>query len=139
MIQDRARVVIIGGGIAGASIAYHLAELGWRDIVVVDQAELVSGTTSHAPGLVGQLRSTASLTRMLMHSVALYRGLAADGAQAYAEVGSLRLASSRERLDELRLQAVFAKSVGLPALLIGPSEAARLFPPMSVASVHGAL
>ena len=74
-MTDRAQVVIIGGGIAGASIAYHLSLLGVSDVLVLEQAALVSGTTSHAPGLVGQLRSSVSLTKMLMHSVALYREL----------------------------------------------------------------
>jgi 4-methylaminobutanoate oxidase (formaldehyde-forming) len=70
-MHTRARAVIIGSGIAGSSIAYHLAELGWFDVVVVEQGPLISGTTSHAPGLVGQLRSSVSLTRMLMYSVSL--------------------------------------------------------------------
>src|SRR5262245_41218411 len=73
MVQDRANAVIIGAGIAGASIAYHLAKLGRRDIVVVEQGELISGTTSHAPGLVGQLRSSVSLMTMLVYSVSLPR------------------------------------------------------------------
>ncbi|HCF86144.1 MAG TPA: hypothetical protein DEV72_13195, partial [Ktedonobacter sp.] len=63
-MQDQARVVIIGSGIAGSSIAYHLTELGWRDIVILEQGPLIGGTTSHAPGLVGQLRSSVSLTKM---------------------------------------------------------------------------
>ena len=77
-MHSHARVVIIGSGIAGSSIAYHLSKLGWRDIVVLEQGELISGTTSHAPGLVGQLRSSVSLTKMLMHSVDLYRQLRVD-------------------------------------------------------------
>ena len=72
-MQDQARVVIIGSGIAGSSIAYHLTERGWRDIVVLEQGAVDGGTTSHAPGLVGQLRSTVSLTKMLVYSVALYK------------------------------------------------------------------
>ena len=70
-MHDQARVVIIGSGIAGSSIAYHLTERGWRDIVVLEQGPLISGTTSHAPGLVGQLRSSISLTKMLVYSIAL--------------------------------------------------------------------
>src|SRR5436305_11906526 len=108
-MQDFARVVIIGSGIAGSSIAYHLTQLGWRDIVVLEQGPLIGGTTSHAPGLVGQLRSSVSLTKMLMYSVELYKTLRADGKTGYSEVGSLRLASSRERMEELKRQAGFAK------------------------------
>src|SRR5260370_42122665 len=78
-MHEQARVVIIGSGIAGSSIAYHLTERGWRDIVVLEQGSLIGGTTSHAPGLVGQLRSSVSLTKMLVYSVALYKKLAVDG------------------------------------------------------------
>src|SRR5258707_14343222 len=98
-MQSHARVVIIGSGIAGSSIAYHLSELGWRDIVVLEQGELISGTTSHARGLVWQLRSSVSLTKMLMHSVDLYKRLSVDGQPGYSEVGSLRVASSKERME----------------------------------------
>ncbi|HXD64272.1 MAG TPA: FAD-dependent oxidoreductase, partial [Solirubrobacteraceae bacterium] len=72
-VPDRARVVIIGGGVGGASIAYHLTQLGERDVVLVDRNELTSGSTFHSAGLVGQLRGSVSLTRMMMDSVALYR------------------------------------------------------------------
>ena len=134
-----ARVVIIGGGIAGSSIAYHLTQLGWRDVIVLEQGELGSGTTSHAPGLVGQLRSSVSLTKMLVYSVALYKELQVDGELGYSGVGSLRLASSQERLEELQRQAAFARSVGLAAELISPREAQNMFPLMSVDGVVGAL
>ena len=73
---EHARAVIIGGGVGGTSIAYHLAELGWTDIVLVDRAELTSGSTFHSAGLVGQLRSSVTLTRMMMYGVDLYRRLA---------------------------------------------------------------
>jgi glycine cleavage system aminomethyltransferase T/glycine/D-amino acid oxidase-like deaminating enzyme len=138
-MHTHARVVIIGSGIAGSSIAYHLTELGWRDIVVVEQGALISGTTSHAPGLVGQLRSSVSLTKMLMHSVSLYKQLHVDGQAGYDEVGSLRIASSKERMQELKRQAGFAKGVGLDVELITAQEAQRLFPMMSTDGVEGAL
>ncbi|HLH63479.1 MAG TPA: FAD-dependent oxidoreductase [Ktedonobacteraceae bacterium] len=138
-MHDQARVVIIGSGIAGSSIAYHLTELGWRDIVVLEQGSLSGGTTSHAPGLVGQLRSSVSLTKMLVYSVSLYKRLAVDGNPGYFEVGSLRLASSKGRMEELQRQAGFAKGVGLAAELISPGEAKRLFPLMSLEGVEGAL
>jgi len=139
MHHTSARVVIIGSGIAGSSIAYHLTRLGWRDIVILEQGELISGTTSHAPGLVGQLRSSVSLTKMLMYSAELYQKLQVDGQPGYFGVGSLRLASSRERLVELQRQAGFARSVGLNAELLTPGEARALFPLMSMDGVEGAL
>ncbi len=138
-MQDSARVVIIGSGIAGSSIAYHLTERGWRDIVVLEQGPLISGTTSHAPGLVGQLRSSVSLTKMLVYSVALYKQLSVDGKPGYFDVGSLRLASSKERMEELKRQVGFACGVGLEAELLSASEAQRLFPMMSLDGVEGAL
>ena len=138
-MQDQARAVIIGSGIAGSSIAYHLTELGWRDIVVLEQGPLSGGTTAHAPGLAGQLRSTVSLTKMLMYSIELYKKLQVDGKAGYFEVGSLRLASSKERMEELKRQAGFAKGVGLEVELISAREAQRLFPMMSLAGVEGAL
>src|SRR2546421_9157299 len=85
-MHDQARVVIIGSGIAGSSIAYHLTERGWRDIVVLEQGSLFSGTTSHAPGLVGQLRSSISLTKMLVYSISLYKELQADGNPGYLKL-----------------------------------------------------
>ena len=138
-MQEAARVVIIGSGIAGSSIAYHLTKLGWRDIVVLEQGPLINGTTSHAPGLVGQLRSSVSLTKMLMYSVELYKTLSVKGQPGYFEVGSLRLASSKERMAELRRQAGFAKGVGLEVELLSASKAQRMFPLMSLEGVEGAL
>jgi glycine/D-amino acid oxidase-like deaminating enzyme len=104
---EHARAVIIGGGVGGTSVAYHLAEAGWSDIVLVERAELTSGSTFHSAGLVGQLRSSVSLTRMMMYGVELYRGLAKSTGvdPSWHEVGSLRLASSAERMEELRRQA----------------------------------
>lgn len=138
-MQDQARVVIIGSGIAGSSIAYHLTRLGWRDIVVLEQGALISGTTSHAPGLVGQLRSSVSLTKMLMYSVSLYRQLQVEQRPGFDEVGSLRVASSKERMEELKRQAGFARGVGLEAALINPQECRELFPLMSMDAIEGAL
>jgi 4-methylaminobutanoate oxidase (formaldehyde-forming) len=139
--MQHARAVIIGGGVGGTSIAYHLAELGWRDIVLVDRAELTSGSTFHSAGLVGQLRSSVTLTRMMMYGSDLYRRLATETGvdPSWHEVGSLRMASSAERLEELRRQAGWAKTFGLPLELIGPGEARALFPLMSTDGVLGAV
>ncbi len=138
-MHTSARVVIIGSGIAGSSLAYHLTRLGWHDVVVLEQGALISGTTSHAPGLVGQLRSSVSLTKMLMYSVELYKELRVDGQAGYFGVGSLRLASSPERLEELKRQAGFARSVGLAVELPDPLEAQEMFPLVSLDGVTGAL
>ena len=139
-MHDQARVVIIGSGIAGSSIAYHLTERGWRDIVVLEKGALIGGTSSHAPGLVGQLRSSVSLTKMLVYSVALYKTLRGrDKSSPYTGSGSLRLASSKERMEELRRQVGFSKSVGLEAELISAEEARRMFPLMNLKGVEGAL
>ena len=139
-MRDRARAVVIGGGVGGCSILYWLARLGWDDVVLVERAELTSGSTFHSAGLVGQLRSTLALTKMMMESVDLYRSLEADvGLETgWHEVGSLRLASSPERMEEIARQAGWAKTFGLPLELISPVEAQTLFPPMTTEGVHGA-
>ena len=139
--MEHARAVIIGGGVGGTSIAYHLAERGWTDIVLVDRAELTSGSTFHSAGLVGQLRSSVTLTRMMMYGSQLYRRLAAETGTdpSWHEVGSLRLASSPERYEELRRQAGWAKTFGLPLELIGPEDARALFPLRSTEGVLGAV
>ena len=138
---EHARAVVIGGGVGGTSIAYHLTELGWTDVVLVDRAELTSGSTFHSAGLVGQLRSSVTLTRMMMDGAALYRRLAAETGvdPSWHEVGSLRLASSPERFEELRRQAGWARTFGLPLELISTAEARDLFPLMSTDGVLGAV
>ncbi|MCX6525274.1 MAG: FAD-dependent oxidoreductase, partial [Actinobacteria bacterium] len=115
-MRTEARAVIIGGGVAGASIAYHLTLLGWTDIVLVDRDQLTSGSTFHSAGLVGQLRNTVTLTKMMMYGAELYRRLGDETGQdlGWHEVGSRRLASTPERLEELRRQAGWAKTFGLP-------------------------
>jgi heterotetrameric sarcosine oxidase gamma subunit len=140
-MADHARAVIIGGGVGGTSIAYHLAERGWTDIVLVDRAELTSGSTFHSAGLVGQLRGSVTLTTMMMYGVELYRRLAAETGvdPSWHEVGSLRLASSRARYEELQRQAGWARTFGLPLELISADEARDRFPLMSTDGVLGAV
>jgi glycine cleavage system aminomethyltransferase T/glycine/D-amino acid oxidase-like deaminating enzyme len=139
-VKARASAVVVGGGVGGCSILYWLARLGWDDLVLVERADLTSGSTFHSAGLVGQLRGSLSLTRMMMSSVDLYRTLGDEvGLETgWREVGSLRLGSSEERMEELRRQAGWAKTFGLPLELISADEAQRLFPPMSVDGVLGA-
>jgi len=138
---DHARAVIIGGGVGGTSIAYHLAELGWTDIVLVDRAELTSGSTFHSAGLVGQLRSSVTLTKMMMYGADLYRRLRDETGvdPSWHEVGSLRLASSKARFEELQRQVGWARTFGLPLELISAAEARDRFPLMSTDGVLGAV
>jgi 4-methylaminobutanoate oxidase (formaldehyde-forming) len=133
--------VVIGGGIVGCSVAYHLARLGWRDTVLVERGRLTCGSTFHAAGLVGQLRSNANITRMLTESVALYRRLEAETGQAtgWKMTGSLRLACTPERMIELRRLATTARSFGLEMHVIGRDEALRRWPAMRADDVQGAV
>ena len=139
-MRDQARAVVIGGGVGGCSVLYWLTRLGWDDVVLVERAELTSGSTFHSAGLVGQLRSSLALTRMMMESVDLYRSLEAEvGLETgWHEVGSLRLASSTERMEEIARQAGWAKTFGLPLELVSADEAQQLFPPMITDGVLGA-
>ncbi len=134
------RAVVIGGGVAGASIAYHLTELGWSDVLLVDRSDLTSGSTFHSAGLVGQLRSSVTLTRMMMYGVELYRRLAAETGvdPSWHEVGSLRLASSRERIEELQRLAGWGRTFGLPLEIVSTAEALELWPLFDPAGVLGA-
>src|SRR6266542_7071959 len=139
-MRTSTRAVVIGGGVGGCAVLYWLTRLGWSDVVLVERADLTSGSTFHSAGLVGQLRGSLSLTRMMMASVDLYRRLGAEvGLETgWHEVGSLRLASAEERMEELARQAGWAKTFGLPLDLISAAEAQRLFPPMSMEGVLGA-
>src|SRR5436190_1192090 len=140
-MRTEARAVVIGGGVGGCSILYHLAKMGWSDVVLVEQYGLTHGSTWHSAGLVGQLRSTVSLTKMMQYSVDLYADLKDETGKdpGWHELGGLRLASSRARMEELQRQAGWAKSFGLPVELISASEAQELFPLMSTDGVEGAL
>src|SRR6187397_302084 len=139
LVRSSARAVVIGGGVGGCSILYWLARLGWDDAVLVERADLTSGSTFHSAGLVGQLRSSVSLTKMMMYSVELYRKLGGgEFDPGWTECGGIRLASSRERWEETRRQAGWAKTFGLPLELISAAEAAEKFPLMVTEGVLGA-
>ena len=139
-LPGRARIAVIGGGVGGASIAYHLAEAGETDVVVLERAELTSGSTFHSAGLVGQLRGSVTLTALMMDSAALYRRLAEDPDTdpGWVECGGIRLASSPQRLEELERQVGWAETFGLPLHGISAEEARDLFPLMSTEGVLGA-
>lgn len=135
-----ARVVIIGGGIIGCSTAYHLGKLGWKDTVLIERHKLTSGTTFHAAGLVGQLRSNANITQLLGYSVELYKKLEAETglATGWKMNGGLRLACNEARWTEVKRQATTARSFGLDMQLLTPKEAQELWPLMNVDDVIGA-
>ncbi len=137
---DQARAVVIGGGIVGCSTAYHLAKLGWKDTLIIERHKLTSGSTHHAAGLVGQLRTSANITQLLAHSVALYQSLEAETglASGWKMNGGLRLACNPARWIELKRQATSAHSFGLPMHLLSAREAQALWPLMQVSDVVGA-
>jgi 4-methylaminobutanoate oxidase (formaldehyde-forming) len=139
-LPGAARAVIIGGGIVGCSTAYHLAHLGWTDTVVLERGQLTCGSTFHAAGLVGQLRSSANVTQLLGYSVDLYRRLEAETGQAtgWRMNGGLRLACNAERWEEVKRQATTATSFGLAMHLLSPAEALEIWPLMEVDDVVGA-
>jgi glycine cleavage system T protein len=139
-LPSHAQVVIIGGGVGGCSIAYHLTLMGWKDVVVLERHELTAGSTWHSAGLVGQLRSDANLTRMMYYSTDLYRRLKDETGHdpAWREVGGLRLASSPERMEDLKRLVGMARSFGMPMELLSPKEAQDMFPIMSIDGVVGA-
>ncbi len=121
----QARVVIIGGGIVGCSTAYHLARLGWSDVVLLERRQLTCGTTWHAAGLVGQLRATYNMTRLAQYSAELFRGLEAEtgSATGFRQTGSLAVAADEERFEELKRGVSMAHSFGLAAEVLSPAEA----------------
>ncbi|WP_327090477.1 FAD-dependent oxidoreductase [Nonomuraea sp. NBC_01738] len=138
-LPSRAQVVIIGGGIVGASVAYHLAELGWTDVVVLEQGQLSCGTTWHAAGLVGQLRSTESMTKLIQYSTDLYARLEAETGfgTGWKQCGSVSVARTPERMTQLRRTAAQARNYGVTAEIITARQAQDLWPVMQVDDVVG--
>lgn len=139
-LPNTAKAVIIGGGIIGCSTAYHLAKLGWTDTVLLERKKLTSGTTFHAAGLVGQLRSNANITQLLGYSVDLYNKIEEETGlgTGWKMNGGLRLACNEERWTEVKRQATTAHSFGLDMQLLTPKEAQELWPLMDIGDVIGA-
>jgi glycine cleavage system aminomethyltransferase T/glycine/D-amino acid oxidase-like deaminating enzyme len=140
-LPKRARVVIVGGGVIGCSVAYHLTQLGWNDIVLLERKQLTSGTTWHAAGLVGQLRQSINMTQLARYTGDLYRGLEAETGQAtgYRQCGSLSLATTPGRMEELRRNASMAKVFGLPVDVVDRSEIHALYPLAHLEDVIGGI
>ena len=140
-VPSHARVVIIGGGIVGCSVAYHLTKLGWRDIVLLERRELSCGTTWHAAGLVGQLRSSHNLTRLARYGAVLYEQLEAETGQAtgFRRSGSISVARTAERMVELKRGASMARCFGVDVEVISPGEAGRLWPLLRTDDLAGAV
>lgn len=139
-LPSHARIVVIGGGIIGCSTAYHLARDHKAEVVLLEQGRLTSGSTWHAAGLVGQLRSSASITRVLKYSVDLYKGLAAETGleTGWKMTGCLRLATNADRWTEYKRLATTARSFGMEMHLVSPAEVKRMWPLMEVSDLVGA-
>ncbi len=139
-VPRRSQVVIIGGGVIGCSIAYHLAQRGLTDVTLVERRQLTDGSTWHAAGLVGQLRASSSLTMLMQQSVRTYQTLEQHTGYAtgWRGVGSIRVASSPDRWEEIRRLATTGKSFGFDVHLVSPQEAKDLFPLLNTDGVYGA-
>lgn len=139
-LPTQAQVIVIGGGIIGCSTAYHLARDHKADVLLLEQGKITSGSTWHAAGLVGQLRSSASITRVLKYSVELYKGLAAETGldTGWKMTGCLRLATNADRWTEFRRLATTARSFGMEMHLISSEEVKRMWPLMDVSDLVGA-
>ncbi|MER8961306.1 FAD-dependent oxidoreductase [Mesorhizobium sp. M0701] len=140
-IPPKARAVIIGGGVSGCSVAYHLAKLGWTDIVLLERKQLTSGTTWHAAGLIGQLRGSQNMTRLAKYSADLYVKLEAetDVGTGMRQVGSITVALTEERKHEIYRQASLARAFDIDVREISPNEVKQMYPHLNVSDVVGAV
>jgi glycine cleavage system T protein len=140
-LPGQAQIVIVGGGIVGCSVAYHLTQRGWTDVVLLERKQLTSGTTWHAAGLVGQLRATSNLTRLAKYTTELYASLEKESGQAtgFRQIGSLALATNSERLEELKRGASMARCFGLDVEILSPEQARALWPLMATDDLIGAV
>ena len=140
-LPSQARVVIVGGGIAGCSTAYHLAKLGWTDVLLLEQGKLTSGTTWHAAGLIGQMRPNRNMTRMSKYGIELYSTLEAETglATGWRQCGSVNVASTVERMQTLKKQLALARSFDVEVHEISPAQAVERFPIMRSDDLTGAI
>ena len=139
MIQDKARVIIIGGGVIGCSVAYHLSKLGWNDIVLLERKQLTSGTTWHAAGLIGQLRASANMTKLAKYTQELYFDLEKETGVSTGckRVGSISVALTNERMEELKRSAAMARAFGVDVEEISPREIKNRYPHINLERVVG--
>src|SRR6266496_3295074 len=139
-LPSETKVIIVGGGIVGCSIAYHLTRLGWRDVLLLEQNQLAGGTTWHAAGLVGRLRTTNSMTKINQYSAQLYASLEGETGHSvgWKQVGSLILGRSRERMSQLQRTAAMAEWFGVEVQLLSPKAALEKWPLLRVDDVLGA-
>ncbi len=140
-LPTKANVVVIGGGVIGCSIAYHLAKLGWSDVILLERQQLTSGTTWHAAGLVGQLRPSLNMTKLAKYTSELYRGLEDETGQAtgYRQCGSISLATNEERFEELKRGASMAKVFDLEVNVIGVDEIVERYPLVNSSDLLGGI
>ena len=140
-IPDQARAVIIGAGIVGCSIAYHLTKLGWTDVVLLEQRTLAAGTTGHGAGLVTQLRHTRALTDISRYAVELYAELEAETGQSsgFQQTGSISVARVPGRVEELKRSISMARSFGVQIEAVSPREAGEMWPLMRTDDLLGAI
>ncbi len=140
-LPKSANVVVIGGGVIGCSIAYHLAKMGWSDIVLLERQQLTSGTTWHAAGLVGQLRTSINMTKLAKYTSELYRGLEEETGQAtgYRQCGSISLATNNERFEELKRSASMAKVFDLEVNVVSVDEIVKRYPLVASDDILGGI
>ena len=138
-LPNHARVVIIGGGVVGCSVAYHLTKLGWTDVVLLERKQLTSGTTWHAAGLIAQLRATANMTKLAKYSQELYGNLEAETglATGFRRVGSITTALTSERMEELKRSAAMARAFGVDITEISAAEVGEKYPHLNLDGVVG--
>ena len=141
LVPAYARAVIVGGGVSGCSVAYHLAKLGWRDVVLLERKQLTSGTTWHAAGLIGQLRASLNMTRLAKYSADLYVKLEAETgvATGMRQCGSITVALTEERKEEIYRQASLARAFDIDVREIGPDEVKAMYPHLNVGDVTAAV
>ncbi len=140
-LPQQANVVIIGGGVIGCSLAYHLSKLGWSDVLLLERQQLTSGTTWHTAGLVGQLRTSINMTKLARYTSELYRELEAETGQAtgYRQCGSISIATNDERFEELKRSASMAKVFDLEVNVISADEISELYPLISTHDLVGGI